>query len=1512
MDNSKFSKLTKIVAWLMLGVVVVSSLTPLVSVTAHANETSISTSAQKTTESAQEADTNVDSKTNDSKASSTNEKASDSTDSNTAQANAPNKSLTDSVAKVVDTPSSEDVKLATDSESIKTAKDAANADNQLKSDTVTITVPNSETDAKSEIDSLAKDRAKALKDSRTSFTEDESLGMDSISVSLWSTMNLASHQKDGATDWVHWVKDLKAQAGFDTWSKEAQDLFMSGNVPVTAYYNTNKQFVEGKSASDGFRLLVYIYSGAYVPYMSDSQRAQVFNADGVNKFKDVQYINLDEDLVHLNKAWDLQNAKATSAEVLSELVQVKSLDSDLRKGFAKDLDGMKSEAKKATDAQASIGLFDKLLGVTQASAAVDNINNWTSGNNWTKNGSIFTYTGNSISNNTMNSAAGNGFVLAPNGKWYPSFCIASNYDSGMSSVQMAELFSADSSGDYNKFSPSHFDTLDGGVQGHRDFNNIVYSALKLAGVAGPFNSKPAANLTDNMDVLATAVNSSFFAVAGTPNGGNGAKNINFWNRNGATTQSWIANNWSQIMTIYNQSIAQPHSNQSSTKTLTLGGSMDVDTGIAWPPSGRATVPSQSSDGSYQIYKKNNNIWVKALKYTSGNSVKTTITVKGDRYQTVTGTTPIAYWSTTGTGQYRGSFIGVIDAPKGWSIDLNVKVLGETAGDLVKVGKWEHTNSDPWKPTDANHDTKMTTVDGTTELGLGNRSEAVYQVLDSNKNPLLASALKSNSITRGTRVTDTYTVGTKTISKEDAQKYVYIRPQSSTDANVNGHIRVEHLTYGTYYFKEAIAPKGYQIDNNYYKFEGSDKVTNLTSEDGVLTFGFNGAKVIGVDGEQDLWIGENGAKLHLTPIGGNVNEVAKGGSSKDKYTIGKGATVKMPDGSTLGTSGDDIVTESKSIQIDGKDVKGGFEFRGVPAGAYMFSTTDATEGYLEMTNLLVIYAPTGDGGYQFTIGTFKVDNNNGKPIYTMGDKPIASFNSKDGEVKLPTQDKWDADSGKDTTVPANRILNREVFTDLTSNFNILDAADHRTVKISTRAFDKKSNDKHVVDVKDAEVVDRIYIHDNEALPSMVHKSWKTGDHLSITAQPMLGENSTAYGEAQKFDVVYNADQKEVNPATGLETPYVDVVLKLDASKIPGKKVVMYESVKNLDDKNPETNGAINEADITNTDQTVTIDEHPSIDVEKTNKQIPEPGNGNFGDKPNNVADDHDTADDFYVVENGKTTEIYFGITNNGSENLKQVKVDDVTINGSVSVKDIVWTHADKVLNKNAAGEFINEDGSEFILNVGERILGKATLPALPAGELHGDKVTVSGVGVVSGKTVGDDDKWYGKTPLKPEISTQAQLDNKDNNTFAIGDKVNLGDKINLTGVSDGVTGKMNIKLHLVPNGDISKAKVVYETDKDVTAKGDSYEALVNKVFDTSKLNPGDYVVWTEVFDGVDKDGSKIHADHTDLKNKKQTLTPIFPPAPKYSQTGMNSSWLLVAAGVAGLVGVAVVIIRKRRV
>ncbi|MCE2142329.1 hypothetical protein GRC93_18105, partial [Streptococcus thermophilus] len=63
-----------------------------------------------------------------------------------------------------------------------------------------------------------------------------------------------------------------------------------------------------------------------------------------------------------------------------------------------------------------------------------------------------------------------------------------------------------------------------------------------------------------------------------------------------------------------------------------------------------------------------------------------------------------------------------------------------------------------------------------------------------------------------------------------------------------------------------------------------------------------------------------------------------------------------------------------------------------------------------------------------------------------------------------------------------------------------------------------------------------------------------------------------------------------------------------------------------------------------------------------------------------------------------------------------------------------------------GEFTTSDGKLLVLGVGETIIETTgQVASLPARELHGDEFGVSAVGVTSGKTVGDHDKWYAKTP-----------------------------------------------------------------------------------------------------------------------------------------------------------------------
>lgn len=203
---------------------------------------------------------------------------------------------------------------------------------------------------------------------------------------------------------------------------------------------------------------------------------------------------------------------------------------------------------------------------------------------------------------------------------------------------------------------------------------------------------------------------------------------------------------------------------------------------------------------------------------------------------------------------------------------------------------------------------------------------------------------------------------------------------------------------------------------------------------------------------------------------------------------------------------------------------------------------------------------------------------------------------------------------------------------------------------------------------------------------------------------------------------------------------------------GSKVTYVFTEKDFDgEANPETDEPkAKHDDLKDQDQTLTVEKvTPSIDIEKANAKVPDAGNGNHTDKDNNVGvNDHDTEDTYFEVKAGNKTEIFFRGTNTGTEPLTHIKVVDKTTNGSVNIKGMSFTFNKKKLTVNKDGEF-ELDGKLLVLQPKESIIGSGTLDALPNGELHGDKVTIDGIGVYSKKHVSDDDKWYGKveTPIQ---------------------------------------------------------------------------------------------------------------------------------------------------------------------
>ncbi|WP_368651420.1 collagen binding domain-containing protein [Lactococcus raffinolactis] len=241
---------------------------------------------------------------------------------------------------------------------------------------------------------------------------------------------------------------------------------------------------------------------------------------------------------------------------------------------------------------------------------------------------------------------------------------------------------------------------------------------------------------------------------------------------------------------------------------------------------------------------------------------------------------------------------------------------------------------------------------------------------------------------------------------------------------------------------------------------------------------------------------------------------------------------------------------------------------------------------------------------------------------------------------------------------------------------------------------------------------------------------------------------------------------------------------DGSK-PFSKRVFSQSDNQTTDKNDNISGSlagivsdgvpfISLSKITLTDKGATP--VPSIDIEKTNGEITQNGSGNYADNDDNLGkDDHDTKASAFEVT-GDSTKIYFKTTNNGEDDLTNIKIVDKTITGTKKVKDIKFTYKNKVLTADKFGVLLF-DGKPLVLKVGETIEGMGVLEKLVGGEDHADVVEVTALGLESKREVGDKDAWHGHKP-KPSVDIE-----KANSEIVKGGAGNHKDKADNIGKDD---------------------------------------------------------------------------------------------------------------------------------
>jgi uncharacterized surface anchored protein len=128
---------------------------------------------------------------------------------------------------------------------------------------------------------------------------------------------------------------------------------------------------------------------------------------------------------------------------------------------------------------------------------------------------------------------------------------------------------------------------------------------------------------------------------------------------------------------------------------------------------------------------------------------------------------------------------------------------------------------------------------------------------------------------------------------------------------------------------------------------------------------------------------------------------------------------------------------------------------------------------------------------------------------------------------------------------------------------------------------------------------------------------------------------------------------------------------------------------------------------------------------------------------------------------------------------------------------------------------------------------------------------------------------------PEISTKASVDGKQ--TYVPGKETPMKDTIKISDVTEGQKYRLKgIQLWRIQNKDYENPELVYETDEDFTADAENMEKVVETLVDTSNDDENTSYVWTEILAELDEEGKeKEVADHFDLKNEEQTVTPEIP-------------------------------------
>ncbi len=608
----------------------------------------------------------------------------------------------------------------------------------------------------------------------------------------------------------------------------------------------------------------------------------------------------------------------------------------------------------------------------------------------------------------------------------------------------------------------------------------------------------------------------------------------------------------------------------------------------------------------------------------------------------------------------------------------------------------------------------------------------------------------------------------------------------TDATGSAHgVQNIDLTNNlNYQWIESKAPYGYtisdkpvdvtfgpdnKVDDNTNNYE-DDKELGSTVKDRIVDFGFSFIKTATDNGATFL----NDAEFKLIPQEGTTNSLGQFDNGKDTNINGQDTYIDPNTGlATPVTDVNQLYLGDTQVSHDWTDPQGGtsagrVEYDHVQVGKYHLIESKVPDGHEKMHDLEISILPeTITNGapdeYEFKVKDLVTGNvlrdskikvsyhatENGRPLINdnnfLGDFSLGSIFDEVTPPPVPSIDVEKADKAMPTAGKGND-------TDAENNVG--------------------PNDR---DTKDTALV----IKDGES--TAIHFLFTNNGEDDLTQLKPVDKTINGDVDVKEIKYSYNGTELTLNKE-GLLTTSDGKLFVLPVGKAiqaTGTLAALPAGQLHTDQVDINAIGVKSNQPVHDKDTWNGAVPKPSVDIEKANGGTPAAGQGNHTDKADNLgANDHDTKDGFFVIKDGEETELDFRATNNGTEDLTHVSIKDMTTDGSVEAKDFVWSYEGQTLKINKNGEFETQNGELLVFQVGKSITGKATLPALPAGELHGDDVTVKGTGVLSGKPVEDDDKWHGKVKEKPSIDVEKANDILPNTGLG-----NHADKADNVGAND---------------------------------------------------------------------------------------------------------------------------------